>query len=97
VTAEACLRFREELAALRQGEEAGIPPAELRAHLQSCAECRLAEAQAMSRVAYAILHSALARTESRGAHFRNDYPKHDDEHFQKHSSFTDGRVAFQEW
>jgi L-aspartate oxidase len=59
---------------------------------------RLAEARAMSRVAYAILHSALARTESRGAHFRNDYPKRDDERFRKHSAFTvDGQVTFQEW
>ena len=39
---------------------------------------RLAEALAMSRVAHAMLHSALARTESRGAHFRNDFPKRDD-------------------
>ena len=36
---------------------------------------RLAEALAMSRVAHAILASALARTESRGAHFRNDFPQ----------------------
>jgi L-aspartate oxidase len=58
---------------------------------------RLAEAQAMSRVAYAILHSALARTESRGAHFRNDYPTRDDRRFQKHSAFTADGIAFQEW
>jgi succinate dehydrogenase/fumarate reductase flavoprotein subunit len=48
---------------------------------------RLAEAQALSRVAHAILHSALARTESRGAHFRNDFPQRDDEHFRTHSIF----------
>jgi succinate dehydrogenase/fumarate reductase flavoprotein subunit len=59
---------------------------------------RLAEAQAMSRVANAILHSALARTESRGAHFRNDFPKRDDENFSKHSALrSDGKVTFEEW
>jgi succinate dehydrogenase/fumarate reductase flavoprotein subunit len=40
----------------------------------------------MSRVAHAILASALARTESRGAHFRNDFPRRDDANFLKHSS-----------
>jgi succinate dehydrogenase/fumarate reductase flavoprotein subunit len=52
----------------------------------------------MCRVARAILISALARTESRGAHFRNDFPKRDDEHFGKHSLFSgDGQVAFEKW
>ena len=59
---------------------------------------RLAEAQAMSCVAHAILASALARTESRGAHFRNDFPQRDDENFQKHSVFSsDGKIAFEKW
>jgi L-aspartate oxidase len=59
---------------------------------------RLAEAQAMNRVAHSILASALARTESRGAHYRNDFPKRDDENFRKHSAFNrDGQVAFEEW
>ena len=59
---------------------------------------RLAEALAMNRVAHAILASALARTESRGAHFRNDFPRRDDQNFQKHSIFgRDGRVAFEKW
>jgi L-aspartate oxidase len=59
---------------------------------------RLAEALALSRVAHAILASALARTESRGAHYRNDFPQRDDESFRKHSVFgRDGQVAFEAW
>jgi L-aspartate oxidase len=63
---------------------------------------RLAEALALNCVAGTILHSALARTESRGAHFRNDYPKRDDEHFRRHSVLcvkgTCGeQITFQEW
>jgi L-aspartate oxidase len=62
---------------------------------------RLAEAQAMSCVARAILRSALARTESRGAHFRNDFPHRDDERFLKHSILNrkgrEAQVVFEEW
>jgi L-aspartate oxidase len=63
---------------------------------------RLSEAVALNRIAEAILRSAMARNESRGAHFRNDYPKRDDEHFQKHSVFGldgtgDRQIAFQTW
>jgi L-aspartate oxidase len=59
---------------------------------------RLAEAQSIARVARAILSSALARTESRGAHFRSDHPRRDDQNFQKHSVLLrDGQVRFDEW
>jgi succinate dehydrogenase/fumarate reductase flavoprotein subunit len=67
---------------------------------------RLHEALALNRVAHAILHAALARTESRGAHFRIDFPKRDDANFQKHSVFRpgesspwspSGKVEFEAW
>ena len=59
---------------------------------------RLFEARSLCRISSAILQSALARTESRGAHFRSDHPQRDDAHFQKHSIY--GRkpwVAFETW
>jgi succinate dehydrogenase / fumarate reductase, flavoprotein subunit len=39
----------------------------------------------MLRVAEVIVYSALMRTESRGAHFRSDYPKRNDEEWLKHT------------
>jgi fumarate reductase flavoprotein subunit len=39
----------------------------------------------MLDVADAIIHSALSRTESRGAHQRTDFPLRDDERFLEHT------------
>jgi L-aspartate oxidase len=59
---------------------------------------RLSEARALSRVAEAILKSALARTESRGAHFRSDHPQRDDENFLRHTVLgAKGEVVFETW
>lgn len=59
---------------------------------------RLSEAQSLSIVARAILVSALARTESRGAHFRSDFPVRDDANFAKHSVVDrDDSVRFESW
>jgi len=59
---------------------------------------RLSEARAICLVARAILVSALARTESRGAHFRSDHPRRDDANFLKHSVIDrEGRVRFESW
>ncbi|HLY42071.1 MAG TPA: L-aspartate oxidase [Terracidiphilus sp.] len=63
---------------------------------------QLVEARSLCRIAHAILQSAMARTESRGAHFRNDHPQRDDQCFLKHSVLRrDGegaeRVQFETW
>ena len=52
------------------------------------------EARALHGVATAIVTSALQREESRGAHYRNDFPERDDARFQKHSLLAAGEVHF---
>ncbi len=57
---------------------------------------RVFEARSLHRVAGAIVKSALAREESRGAHYRIDFPARDDEHFRRHSLLDAGCVRFGE-
>jgi L-aspartate oxidase len=54
------------------------------------------EAINIHQVATLILRSALARQESRGAHFRTDYPTHDDARFRKHSITSATAITFAE-
>jgi L-aspartate oxidase len=42
------------------------------------------ECQNMLTVCLLMAQSAHKRRESRGVHFRNDFPETDDEHFKKH-------------
>jgi succinate dehydrogenase flavoprotein subunit len=44
------------------------------------------ELESLLGLAETILVSAIARTESRGAHFREDYPERDDKNWLKHTS-----------
>jgi succinate dehydrogenase/fumarate reductase flavoprotein subunit len=99
-TAWACAGLLRDAGSLREGLRAHSECDSGIEHLcqQGRSGRKLAEARALSRVAHAILHSALARTESRGAHFRNDYPQRNDAEFQKHSVVCrDGRVSFEKW
>jgi L-aspartate oxidase len=53
------------------------------------------EAANIHQVALLIAHSALAREESRGAHYRTDYPLHNDAKFKKHSVVRGEKICFE--
>jgi L-aspartate oxidase len=56
---------------------------------------RNCEARNIHTAALLVTRSALARLESRGAHYRTDYPAHDDVRFKKHSIATEKAVRFE--
>ena len=69
--------------------------------LQACAQQlppltsrRNCEARNIHTAGQLIARSALARLESRGAHYRTDYPGHDDAKFKKHSIVGEKGVRF---
>jgi L-aspartate oxidase len=81
------LRDAEGLSAMqRELERMRIVPARERASL---------ELENLHAVAELIVLSALAREESRGAHYRNDFPGRDDLHFAKHSVACGGEISFE--
>ncbi len=57
----------------------------IRAQLPSANDRSSLELRNLFAIAELIVWSALAREESRGAHYRNDFSKRDDMRFQKHS------------
>jgi L-aspartate oxidase len=58
----------------------------------SCRRC--CEARNIADTALLIARAALARLESRGAHYRMDYPVHDDQKFLKHSIISGDKIRF---
>ncbi len=56
---------------------------------------RACEAGNIHAAALLIARSALARLESRGAHYRTDWPAHDDARFKKHSVVKGAEIKFE--
>lgn len=81
------LRDAADLSAMRRElERMRIVPAPQRDSL---------ELANLHTVAELIVLSALARKESRGAHYRNDFPQRDDANFAKHSVIREKQVSFE--
>jgi len=57
---------------------------------------RAIEARNLHQAAMLMVEAALARKESRGAHYRNDFPQHDDKSFRKHSVIERGKLRFEQ-
>ena len=68
---------------------------EMATRLPSPKTRRAYEASNMHAAALLVARSALAREESRGAHYRIDYPDHDDRKFLKHSVVRNAKILFQ--
>ncbi|MGE5206118.1 MAG: L-aspartate oxidase [Chlamydiota bacterium] len=56
---------------------------------------RCYEARNLQQTGLLIARSALAREESRGAHYRTDFPAHDDQRFLKHSVLCGDTIRFE--
>ncbi|HLH06664.1 MAG TPA: L-aspartate oxidase [Terriglobales bacterium] len=59
----------------------------------NCRRCQ--EARNVWQTGILIAKSALAREESRGAHYRTDFPAHDDKKFLKHSVIAGDKIRFE--
>ena len=77
----------------RSGDELKSAVDQLRSWMPYCLGTQFTTAkswslQSMVQAAYLITLSALRRKESRGVHFRSDYPRTDDEAWRIHSTVT---------
>jgi L-aspartate oxidase len=67
---------------------------EILAALPAATSRQRAETRNITESGLAIARSALARLESRGGHYRSDFPAKDDANFRKHSVMKAGSVHF---
>jgi L-aspartate oxidase len=74
--------------AVRQVEEIGLQVSRPRSR-------REFEARNLQIAGLLVARSALAREESRGAHYRTDFPDHNDAKFRKHSVIAGERIRFE--
>jgi L-aspartate oxidase len=84
---------------LRDGKRLSTAAWDLRqmaAQLPPVANRETLELKNLHGVAELIVVSASAREESRGAHYRNDFPSRDDVRFAKHSVMRLGSVQFEQ-
>jgi L-aspartate oxidase len=68
---------------------------ELGAQLKTPHSRREFEARNLQLTGTLVARSALAREESRGAHYRTDFPDHNDAKFKKHSVVAGEQISFQ--
>jgi L-aspartate oxidase len=81
-----CMWMKAGLLRDRAGLESALEEFDKIAGVLPAADTRQAiEVRSLHAVGELIVRSALAREESRGAHYRNDFPKRNDAEFQKHS------------
>jgi succinate dehydrogenase/fumarate reductase flavoprotein subunit len=83
---------------LRNGKELKATLAQLEAMQLPAANATREsnELKNMHALAKVITYSAIAREESRGSHYRGDFPYRDDDDFQKHSLIRKGaEVSFE--
>jgi L-aspartate oxidase len=76
-----------------RGAIAGLK--DLQAQLPEAHYRREWEAHNLAAIAQLIARAALAREESRGAHYRLDCPAHNDARFMKHSVIVGDKVRFE--
>jgi len=91
-------RMWQDAGLLRDGSRLRAMKDELertRAEIDPAAERASLELANLHAVAELIVISALAREESRGAHYRNDFPRRDDARFARHSVVRRGKVTFE--